>query len=122
MAWYYSVDESNTKWITDITNVRTGEHWLYLCVSLDLHSGIVVGWSMSHRQKRQLLIQAVLMAPWQREERTSVILHSDRGCQFTSDEYQRFLVGHNLICSMNDVGSCADTAAAEGFFGLLKRE
>ena len=89
---------------------------------LDLHSGIVVGWSMSHRQERQLVIQAVLMALWQREKHTPVILHSDRGCQFTSDEYQRFLVGHNLICSMSEVGSCADNAAAEGFFGKLKRE
>jgi putative transposase len=51
-----------------------------------------------------------------------VILHSDRGCQFTSDEYQRFLVGHDIVCSMSAVGSCADNAAAESFFGLLKRE
>ena len=42
--------------------------------------------------------------------------------QFTSDEYQRFLKGHNLICSMSAVGSCADNAAAESFFGVLKRE
>ena len=42
--------------------------------------------------------------------------------QFTSDEYQRFLKGHNVICSMSGVGSCADNAAAEGFFGMLKRE
>jgi putative transposase len=77
---------------------------------------------MSHRQERQLVLQAVLMALWQREERTPVVLHSDRGCQFTSDEYQRFLRGHNLVCSMSAVGSCADNAAAESFFGVLKRE
>lgn len=112
----------NTKWVTDITYIRTAEHWLYLCVVLDLHSGIVVGWSMSHRQERQLVLQAVLMALWQRADRRPVILHSDRGCQFTSEEYQRFLTGHNLICSMSGVGSCADNAAAEGFFGMLKRE
>ena len=51
-----------------------------------------------------------------------MILHSDRGCQFTSDEYQRFLKGHNLTCSMSSVGSCADNAVCEGFFGMLKRE
>lgn len=44
------------------------------------------------------------------------------GPQFTSDEYQQFLVGHNLTCSMSAVGSCADNAAAESFFGLLKRD
>jgi putative transposase len=51
-----------------------------------------------------------------------VILHSDRDCQFTSEEYQRFLQGHGLICSMSAVGSHADNAAAESFFGVLKRE
>jgi len=118
----FKADEPNTKWVTDITYIRTAEQWLYLCVVLDLHSGMVVGWSMSHRQERQLVIQAVLMALWQRPDRRPVILHSDRGCQFTSDEYQRFLAGHNLVCSMSRVGSCADNAAAEGFFGMLKRE
>ena len=118
----FAASEPNTKWVTDITYVRTGESWLYLCVVLDLYSGIVVGWSMSPRQERQLVLQAVLMALWQREEHTPVIVHSDRGCQFTSDEYQRFLKGHRLICSMSAAGSCADNAPAESFFGLLKRE
>ena len=47
---------------------------------------------------------------------------SVRGCQVTSNEYQRFLQGHKLICSMSAVGSCADNAPVESFFGLLKRE
>jgi putative transposase len=112
----------NTKWVTDITYIRTAEHWLYLCVVLDLYSGLVVGWSMSPHQDRQLVVQAVLMALWQRPARTPVILHSDRGCQFTSEEYQRFLEAHQVTCSMSAVGSCADNAAAESFFGVLKRE
>jgi len=119
----FGADEPNTKWVTDITYVRVvGGLWLYLCVVVDLYSGIVVGWSMSRCQNRQLVLQAVLMALWQRESRKPVILHSDRGCQFTSAEYQRFLKGHNLTCSMSGVGSCADNAACEGFFGMLKRE
>jgi putative transposase len=113
---------ANRKWVTDITFIRTAESWLYLCVVIDLYSRLVVGWSMSAVQDRQLVLQAVLMALWQREDREPVFLHSDRGCQFTSDEYQRFLRGHNLICSMSAVGSCADNALAEGFFGMLKRE
>lgn len=118
----FSAQYPNTRWSTDITYVRTAENWLNLCVVLDLRSGLVVGWSMSRRQDRQLVIQAVLMALWQRKESMPVILHSDRGCQFTSDEYQRFLNGHNLVCTMSAVGSAADNAAVEGFFGLLKRE
>jgi putative transposase len=122
LARDFSATQANDKWVTDITFVRTAEHWLYLCVVIDLYSRQVVGWSMSATQDRQLVLQAVLMALWQREGREAVILHSDRGCQFTSDEYQRFLKGHNLVCSMSAVGSCADNAAAEGFFGMLKRE
>src|SRR3546814_15866226 len=49
-------------------------------------------------------------------------LHSDRGTQFTSGEYQRFLADHNIQSSMSAVGHCADNAAAEGFFGMIKRE
>ena len=51
-----------------------------------------------------------------------IILHSDRGTQYTSVEYQRFLADHGIVCSMRDVASCYDNAVAEGFFGLLKRE
>lgn len=123
LARNFAADEPNTRWVTDITYVRlVGGLWLYLCVVIDLYSCLVVGWSMSRVQDRQLVLQAVLMALWQREARQPVILHSDRGCQFTSDEYQHFLKGHNLTCSMSGVGSCADNAACEGFFGMLKRE
>jgi putative transposase len=118
----FSAAAFNTKWVTDITYVRTAEHWLYLCIVLDLYSGLVVGWSTSPRQDRQLVVHAVLMALWQRPARTPVILHSDRGCQFTSEEYQWFLEVHHVIGSMSAVGGCADNAAAESFFGVLKRE
>ena len=118
----FTATAPNTKWVTDITYIRTAEHWLYLCIVLDLYSDVVVGWSMSPQQDRHLVIQAVLMAVWQRPGHTPVILHSDRGCQFTSDEYQHFLAAHHITCSMSAVGSCADNAVAESFFGLLKRE
>ena len=59
---------------------------------------------------------------WQRKTKEAVVLHSDRGSQFTSHEYQQFLAGRNIICSMSAVGSCYHNAAAESFFGLLKRE
>lgn len=77
---------------------------------------------MSPCQDRQLVVHAVLMALWQRPTRTPVILHSDRGCQFTSEENQRFLETHHITYSMSAVGSGADNAVAESFFGVLKRE
>ena len=77
---------------------------------------------MSASQNTQLVLQAVLMALWQRTGNSPVILHSDRGTQFTSDDYQRFLKDHALTSSMSAVGTCADNAPAESFFGVLKRE
>ena len=119
----FTAYEPNTKWMTDITYIRTAEGWLYLCVVVDLYSKVIIGWSMAARQDRDLVIKAVMMALTQRGNRKDeVILHSDRGTQFTSAEYQRFLTDHNIICSMSAVGHCGDNAACEGFFGMLKRE
>ena len=118
----FTASEPDSKWVTDITYIRTGEGWLYLCVVIDLHSNLVVGWSMSRSMEKQLVLQAVLMAVWQKQHDQPVILHSDRGSQFTSHEYQKFLKDHNIVSSMSAVGSCYDNAAAESFFGLLKRE
>jgi putative transposase len=109
----FNGEHANSKRVTDITYIRTAESRLYLCVVIDLYLGIVVGWSMSLRQDRQLVLQAVFTALWPRRDKTQVVLHSDRGCQFTSEEYLRFLRGHNLICSMSAVATCADNAAAE---------
>ena len=47
----FVAERSNEKWVTDITYIRTAANWLYLCVVLDLYSNLVVGWSMSRRQK-----------------------------------------------------------------------
>jgi putative transposase len=122
LARDFAVTEPNTKWVTDITYIRTGEGWLYLAVVLDLATRHVVGWSMRQSLYRQLVLQAVLMALWQRQGAGSVILHSDRGTQYTSTEYQAFLKDHGIVSSMSGVGSCFDNAVAESFFGLLKRE
>jgi putative transposase len=118
----FSAAAPNERWVTDITYIRTGEGWLYLAAVIDLYNNVVIGWSMSARQDRQLVLKAVLMAIWQREDNSPVVLHSDRGTQFTSGEYQAFLRDHHVICSMSAVGHCGDNAAAEGFFGLLKRD
>jgi putative transposase len=67
-----------------------------LCVVIDLFSKLIVGWSMHHRQDRQMLLRAVEMAVWQRQSNRPVILHSDRGSQFRGGDYQRFLKKHGL--------------------------
>ena len=69
-----------------------------------------------------MVIRAIEMAVWQREGTDQIVLHSDRGSQFRSFDYQRFLRTHNIVASMSAVGHCGDNAACEGFFGLLKRD
>lgn len=58
----FTVDAPNHKWVTDITNIRTAEHWLCLCLELDLRNHLAVGWSMGRRQDRGLVLQTVLIA------------------------------------------------------------
>ncbi|MEX2131498.1 MAG: IS3 family transposase [Pseudohongiellaceae bacterium] len=118
----FSAQEPEQKWVTDINEIKTDEGKLFRCVVLDLFSKLIVGWSMHHRQDRQMMIRAVEMALWQRLGDWLVILHSDRGSQFRSCDYQDFLANNMLICSMSAVGHCGDNAACEGFFGMLKRE
>jgi len=118
----FDTETPNGKWATDITYIRTGEGWLYLAAVIDLFSRQVIGWSMQNHMSKDLVVQAVLMALWQRKDAEAVILHSDRGSQYTSYEYKAFLKEHNVISSMSAVGSCYDNAAMESFFGLLKRE
>ncbi|MBM95580.1 MAG: IS3 family transposase [Oceanospirillaceae bacterium] len=118
----FTAQEPDSKWVTDITEVKTQQGKLYLCVVLDLYSKLVIGWSMHHRQDRQMVMRAVEMAVWQKQGTVMPILHSDRGSQFTSGDYQRLLKQHDLVSSMSAVGHCADNAACEGFFGVMKRE
>lgn len=71
--------EPEAKWVTDITEIKTGQGKLYLCLVLDLFDQRVVGRSMHHRQDRQMVIRAVQMAVWQRQGSHPVILYSDHG-------------------------------------------
>lgn len=73
--------EPERKWVADITEIATMEGKLFLYVVLDVYSKLVIGWSMHHRQDRQMVIRAVEMAMWQRQGDWAVILHSDRGSQ-----------------------------------------
>ena len=112
----------NQRWVADITNIRTGEGWLYLAVILDLYSRKVVGWSMDSRLKRDLVLDAPKMALGQRTPAPDLMHHSDRGSQYASADFQRVLRHQGITCSMSGAGNCYDNAVAESFFALLKRE
>ena len=118
----FTVDAPDRVWATDITYIRTFEGWLYLAVVVDLYSRIVVGWSMKSALTRDLVLDALLMAIWRRRPKEPVIVHSDQGSQYGSDDAVRFFKDHNLIPSMSRRGNCFDNAVAESFFSSLKKE
>jgi len=112
----------NRKWIADFTYIWTAEGWLYVAAVLDLFSRRVVGWSMSATMTAQLVTDALVMAIWRRGRPDALLHHSDRGSQYTSEQFQRLLADHGVTCSMSRSGNCWDNAAMESFFSSLKTE
>lgn len=118
----FDAEAPNQVWVTDITDIRTHEGWLYLAVVLDLFSRLMIGWSMRSRIDSELAVNALLMAVWQRNPKVPVIAHSDQGCQYSSHHWQAFLGAHGLVPRMSRRGNCYENTVAESFFQLLKRE
>ncbi len=112
----------NLAWTSDITYIRTRTGWLYLAVVMDLYSRKIVGWAMSPAMPTELVSRALKMALGHRQPKAGLILHSDRGSQYASHEYQALLKQHGLICSMSRKGNCWDNAVMERFFLNLKME
>ena len=77
---------------------------------------------MQSRQTTDVVLQALRMAVWRRKPKGKVLIHSDQGSQFTSEDWAAFLWGHNLVHSMSRRGNCHDNTVVESFFNLLKRE
>jgi putative transposase len=90
-------------------------------VVIDLFARNVVGWSMKPTLSRELALDALMMAVWRRKPDGEVIVHSDQGSQYGSDDWQRFCRANNLAPSMSRRGNCWDNAVAESFFSSLKK-
>jgi putative transposase len=119
----FTAAKPNQKWVTDITYLPTAEGWVYLAVVLDLFSRKIVGWSMSDSLATPLVSEALRWAiESRRPKRHELLHHSDRGCQYTSENYQLTLKTLGIQCSMSRRGNCYDNAVAERFFWSLKHE
>jgi putative transposase len=118
----FKADRPNQAWACDITYIWTTEGWLYLAIVMDLFSRSIVGWSMSERITRQLAMDALSLAAKRRNPPKGLLLHSDRGSQYASEDYQALLVKYDMTCSMSRKGDCWDNAPVESFFSILKRE
>lgn len=118
----FHVSSPDQVYCSDITYIWTSEGWLYLAVILDLFSRRIVGWSMSKRITRKLVIDSLYMAIWRRRPQPGLIFHSDRGSQYCSNDFQKALKQHEMLSSMSRKGDCWDNSVAESFFGSLKTE
>lgn len=76
--------------MTDITYIRTWQGWLNLAVVVDLYARKVVGRSMTPTLARELALDALVMALWRRRPKERVLVHSDQGSQYGSDDWKRF--------------------------------
>lgn len=118
----FDVDTPNRVWTADISYVWTFEGWLYLAIVMDLYSRQIVGWAVDKRMKRQLVLDALSMAYWQRKPPKDLLHHSDRGSQYACHDYQKQLNNYGMTASMSRKGNCWDNAPTERFFRSLKSE
>jgi len=112
----------NQAWVGDITYVETDEGWLYLACVMDLASRRIVGWSMSDRIQTDLVNQALKSAYGLRKPQAGLIMHTDRGSQYASDNHRKLIKDYQMIQSMSRRANCWDNAPMESFFKTLKVE
>jgi putative transposase len=118
----YKTQSPNQALITDITYVATREGWLYLAGVMDLHTRVIKGYSIAQSMPTSLIIEALDRAMKHYPRLTGAIIHSDRGCQYTSHEYLNKLSAYGLKVSMSAKGNCYDNATMESFWSTLKTE
>jgi putative transposase len=112
----------NKVWTADITYIHTQEGFLYLAFILDVYSRRVVGWSMAHHLRAELVVDALEMALWRRKPTAGLVHHSDRGVQYTSLSFGKRLEEAGIVPSMGRAGSALDNAISESFVASLKCE
>ena len=118
----FAVAAPNQAWVTDITYLPTDEGWLYLAGIKDLFNGALVGYAMSERMTKELVMQALFRAVAAKRPAKGLIHHSDRGSQYCAHAYQNLLQQFGMQASMSGKGDCWDNAPMESFWGLLKNE
>lgn len=118
----FQASRENEIWTSDITYVWTQEGWLYLAIVQDLFNREEIGWSIMDRMTAEIVANAIQMALVNRKPVESLIFHSDRGSQYTSNKVRDILEHYGFRQSMSGSGNCYDNAITETFFSTLKKE
>ena len=118
----FTTEKPSQKWVSDITYIYTKEGWLYLAGILDLYNRSIVGWAMDSHMRTELVSAALNQAVGRTGAKAGLLIHSDRGIQYASNNYQNLLKNNGFVCSMSRKGNCYDNAPMESFWGKLKME
>ncbi|WP_109527518.1 IS3 family transposase [Nocardia aurea] len=118
----FTAARPGTKLVGDITYIRTWEGFLYLATVIDCHSKAVLGWAMADHYRTGLIKDAIRMAAGTGLLQPGAVFHTDRGSNYTSDEFGRFLTSLQIRRSVGRTGVCYDNAMAESFFSAIKNE
>ena len=118
----YDTSGPGQKLVGDITYIDTWEGWLYLATVIDCHTRMVIGYAMGDDYKTPLITTAIERAAANMDLPEGAVFHSDRGSNYTSQEFADALGRLNILQSVGRTGICFDNAMAESFFGVLKTE
>ena len=122
LARNFTASKPDEKWVSDITYIKVERGFVYLAAIMDLYSRKIIGWALDNTMTNALIIEAFNMAVAARRVEPGLVLHSDRGVQYRSGEYQHHLINEGIKPSMSRKGNCWDNAAMESFFARLKVE
>ena len=120
----FCADRPNSKWVTDISYIHTGQGVLYLSMIRDLYDNSIVAYKTGTQQTVNLVLDTIRLAMKQEKKRAAeeLQLHSDQGLQYTSQAYFKLTQKYGITPSMSRRGNCYDNAMAENFFSILKTE
>ncbi|WP_458125908.1 IS3 family transposase [Paenibacillus sp. Z3-2] len=118
----FTVEKPNQKWVTDITQYRVGERWVYLSAIKDLFNNEIVAYEIGERNDNELVLRTLSKAFAKQKDVTGLVVHSDQGFQYTSHAYHDMLPKVGAQISMSRRGNCLDNASIESFFSHLKTE
>jgi putative transposase len=119
----FSTTTINEKWVADITYTPVlKEGWCYLATVMDLHTKKIVGYSFSKNMTTEIVVKALDNAYNVQRPSAGLILHTDLGTQYTSQEFQQFISKLGMKQSFSQKGCPYDNACIESFHATLKKE
>lgn len=118
----FNIEEPNTVWAGDITELRVGQAKLFLAVVVDLCSRMAVGWALDTSARTALVTTAMKRAVRRRRPQRGLIFHSDQGTQYNSKRFRAQLRVLGVRQSMSRRANCWDNSPIESFFGTVKKE